>query len=125
MSTTSTEFEAKIRTRLLGRANYEKFHLLERLMERLRLIHNSVGACTEMRPEMTVQEFSQIYPNVYDKLKDELGPYVVNGYLSEAGWDFFTEYCYDPRDDAARNVYHETRQWLRDNIPLNPIDPFE
>ncbi len=125
MSTTQGEFEAKIRVRLQGRTPHEQFHLLERVLERLRLIHNAVGACTEMRPEMTVQEFSQLYPNVYDRLKDVLAPYVVSGYLNEAGWDYFTEYCYDSRDEGARNVYHEVRQWMRDNEPVDPLDPLE
>ena len=125
MSIEDFEFRAWLEVRISSLSNRKCFHVLYRLRERLRLIHNAVGKATRMSKAMTITEFQTAYPALYNKLAPELASFVVNGYLSKAGWDYFIDNIYRPRTRAVADYISDIKQQLMAEMSPDEINPFE
>ena len=124
MSITEEEYRVRIENALSGLSRHQQIHGIIRVLERLRLAHNAVGGCTEMRPEYTVSEFVAQHPIIANKISSELIPYIENNHLTWMGWRFFVDYMFEPRQIAALNILAELSQWFELNVSDVEVDPF-
>lgn len=122
MSTTSEEFLDNLRIKLAGLTLRQIAHTIQRLYEKLRLIHNAVGDVYMHRK--TINEFKTAYPNVFNKLKAKMAPYMDGDYITEEGWNFFLDNMFDPRHDVITTVLLEIRKRLRTETAENEVDAF-
>ena len=122
MSITQEKFKANLQLRLEGLVLLQKAHTVQRLYEKIRLIHNAVGDIYMRRK--TISEFQAEHPAVYDKIKAELAPFVVDGYLTENGWRLFEEFMFDPRHDVIIGFILEARRRMRTETAETEVDAF-
>lgn len=122
MSITQNKAKIKMLSQLQGLDFKDQFHSVQWMKEKLRRIHNAIGAV--YRQDKTISELQAEYPAVYAKLAPELTPYVIGDYISEAGWDFFTKNMFDPRQNAILDLISMGRKLMRDRTPSIEIDMF-
>lgn len=122
MSISPLEFRSWLDSQLAGLSLPEKMHVIQRIYEKLRLIHNAVGAV--YRQEKTINEFKTEYPEVFDKIKVELQQYIVDGYLNQEGWNYFCDNMFNPRHDSITQVMCEIRYALRATPSIKELEAF-
>jgi hypothetical protein len=122
LSTTEEDFEAWLRNQLNGQVLLQKVHTIQRLYEKIRLIHNAVGRV--YRQEETITDFQTQYPVVFDKIKGELQPYVEGGYLTRQGWEYFLGHMFDPRHNVIIGFILQVRKIMRETAAVLDLAPF-
>lgn len=122
MSVTQDDFLSWLRNQITSLPLPEKDHTIQRIYEKLRLIHNAVGAVH--RQEKTILQFKAEYPNVYEKIKTELQPFIQGSYLTIEGWRYFEKNMFDPRHDAIVSVMVEIRGILRGSQATTELEAF-
>lgn len=122
MSITQDKVKAQMLSQLQGLNFKDQFHSVQRMKKKLMLIHNAVGAI--YRQVKTISKFQAEYPAVYTKIAPELAPYVVGDYISKAGFDFFTNNIFDPRQNAINELISMGRKIMREQTPSVEVDMF-
>jgi hypothetical protein len=123
LSTTYEDFNAWLKNSLLNLTPLQKIHTVQRVYEKLRHIHNAIGAV--YHHDLTVADFKVQYPIVYDKIKGELAPYVVDQYLSREGWELFIRDMFNPRHEVVLDFIRLIRVTLRGSVAQTEVEPFD
>jgi len=122
MSINYEDFLAWLKSQLAELSLVQKAHTIQRVYEKIRLVHNAVGDVYKHR--QTIVEFKLAYPVVYEKLKVEIAPFVDGDYITEDGWKYFLQNMFDPRHNAIMNVLLEIRKTLRNTLASTEVEGF-
>lgn len=115
MSTNTQTAYEKLIQRLQPLSWKQRIHTVNRLYEKIRLVHNAVGDVYAKRA--TIQDFQTNYPTISQKLAPIMSQHIVNNHLTEMGWRVFQDNIFNPRHNAICKIRSQLVAQIKNLTP--------